>query len=62
MLNVIKCHATELNFFFLATPTKCENLRGRDQTHTTGVPWAAALTLLDLNPTAPQENSMNRNF
>ena len=47
MLNVIKCHATELNFFFLATPTKCENLRGRDQTHTTGVPWAAALTLLD---------------
>ena len=46
-----------MQHFFLATPPACRSSQARDQTHTTAVTRAIAVTVLDPKPTEPPGNS-----
>ena len=49
-------------YIFLASPMACRSSWARDRTHTTAVTQAAAVTMPDPWPTAPQENSLECYF
>ena len=60
---MIECFANNKTLFFLSLFLSLSVLKktvsswARDQTHATAATQAASLTMLDPQPTAPQENS-----